>query len=285
MVLLHALHHLGFHKLIVCHLNHGLRGRAARADGNLVRQAATRMRAGWETAKADVKAYAAQNKCSVELAARELRFAFFSRCARQHRCPRLFLAHHADDQIETSLFHFRRGSGAAGIAGMKPVSNRAGLEIIRPLLGLSRDEISAYAREKNIPWREDASNQDLTHTRNRLRREVLPAISTALGPSHRAAILRAAEILREEDAWMESLVPPVTKQLACETLRAMPEALRRRFVLRWLKEQGVPEAGFQETMRTLALLNDGRGPAKVSLPGDFHARRRTGKIFLEPSNP
>jgi len=285
MVLLHALHDLGYHKLIICHLNHGLRGAAASADRNLVRKAATRMGTGWETAKVDVKAYAAQKKCSVELAARELRFAFFSRCARQHRCPRLFLAHHADDQIETSLFNFLRGTGAAGIAGMKPVSLRAGLEIIRPLLGVSRDEIAAYAREKDIPWREDASNQDRAHQRNRLRLDVLPAITTALGTSHRAAILRAAEILREEDAWMESLVPPVTKQLPCETLRAMPEALRRRFVLRWLKQLGVPEAGFQETMRTLALLNDGSGPAKVSLPGNFHARRRTGKIFLERNHP
>ena len=281
MVLLHALHTLGYRKLIVCHLNHGLRGASSRADATLVRKAAARLGLDFESSKVAVKPFALSQKYSLETAGRELRFTFFTRCARKHRCPRILLAHHADDQIETGLFNFLRGTGAAGIAGIKPVSRRAGLEIIRPLLGLSRDEISVCAMKKKIPWREDASNTSRTHTRNRLRHDILPAITKALGTSYRTAILRAAEILREEDAWMESLVPPVTKRLSCKELLVMPEASRRRTVLRWLKKRGVPEAGFQETIRTLCLLNDGSGPAKVSLRGNFQARRRTGKIFLE----
>jgi len=281
MALLHALHSLGYRKLIVCHLDHGLRGVSSKADATLVGKSAARLGLAMESSKAAGKEFAALQKHSLEAACRELRIAFFVSCARKHRCPRIFLAHHADDQIETSLFNFLRGSGAAGIAGIKPVSQVAGLEIIRPLLGVSRDEISAYVIGKKIPWREDASNTSRAHTRNRLRQDILPAITKAFGTSHRAAILRAAEILREEDGWMESLVPPVPKRLDCKKLRALPEALRRRTVLRWLKKYGVPEAGFQETMRTLSLLNDGAGPAKVSLPGNFQARRRTGEIFLE----
>ncbi len=285
MALLHALHAVGYRKLVVCHLNHGLRGASARADSDLARRAALRLGLAFESAKVEAQKCAILQKCSLELAARELRFAFFSQCARKHRCPRLVLAHHADDQIETCLFNFLRGAGAAGLAGIKPVSRRAGLEIIRPLLGISRDEITAYAKQEKLSWREDASNQSRAHTRNRLRLAVLPAITKALGSSHRAAILRAAEILREEDAWMESLVPPVSERLACKSLAAMPEALRRRLVLRWLQKHNVPEAGFQETIRTLSLLNNGSGPARVSLPGNFQARRRAGEIFLEKENP
>jgi hypothetical protein len=107
---------------------------------------------------------------------------------------------------------------------------------------------------------------------------------SALGPSFKAAILRAAEILREEESWMASLVPKVENALCCETLRELPPALRRRIALRWLRQANVPEPGFADTNLVLSLLDVRNGPAKVNLPGNWHARRRAGSLFLETPN-
>ena len=102
-----------------------------------------------------------------------------------------------------------------------------------------------------------------------------------MGASFRQAILRASQILRSEEDWMNSLIPDVGAELSCADLRAMHPALCARTVLRWLRERGVPEAGFQETQRVLALLDTKNGPAKISLPGNMHARRQAGRLFLE----
>ncbi len=285
LVLLHALSALHYQKLVVCHLNHGLRGKEGMADATLVRRQARFLGLPFETERVSASQAARETGQSVELAARELRIAFFSQCARRHRCPRLFLAHHAGDQIETCLFNFLRGSGAAGIAGIKPLSQIGSLQILRPLLSLSRQEITAYAEENQLPWREDASNAETVYTRNRLRHEVLPAVERVMGPAFPAAILRAAEILREEDAWMESQIPPVPSRLSTPNLLGMPLALRRRLVRRWLIHHGIAEAGFQETERVLSLLRGEAGPSKINLPQGHHARRRSREIFLEKAKP
>ncbi len=284
MALLFALHELGYRKLIVCHLNHRLRGAAADADSLLAGRAARELRYPFELGEADVRAYALQAKLSLETGARDLRYAFFRACARDHRCNRLFLAHHGDDQIETCLFNFLRGSGAAGLGGMKPLIHAHRLEILRPMLGVTRKEIAAFVSEKSIPFREDRSNADVAHTRNRLRHRVIPEIERALGSSFRGAILRAAEILREEEAWMASLLPEVRDTLSCTTLRRMPPAVRRRVVLQWLRQASVPEPGFAETNLVLSLLDVRNGPSKINLPGNWHARRRAGHLFLEKPN-
>jgi len=284
MALLFALNFLGYRKLIVCHLNHRMRGAAADADSFLVYAAAKKLGYPLELGEADVRAHARQEKLSLETAARGLRYAFFQTCAKDNRCKRILLAHHGDDQIETCLFNFLRGSGAAGLGGMKPLAHAHGLEIVRPMLGLMRKEITAFVSEQGIPYREDRSNADVAHSRNRLRSRVIPEIERALGPSFKAAILRAAEILREEESWMASLVPKVENALCCATLRELPPALRRRIVLRWLRQANIPEPGFADTNLVLSLLDVRNGPAKVNLPGNWHARRRAGSLFLETPN-
>ncbi|CAN5812004.1 hypothetical protein BH09VER1_BH09VER1_33140 [soil metagenome] len=281
MALFHALREIGFTKLVVCHLNHGLRGAASRADAALVRKTAEKFGSPFEAQRVDTGSFARAEAKSLETAARELRMSFFEACARKHRCPHIFLAHHRDDQVETILFNFLRGSGAAGLGGMKVVSQFRNLEIIRPLLGVSRAEITAYVRAAKIPFREDQSNTDPVHTRNRLRHQLIPEIEKSFGKSFGDAVVRAGEILREEDAWMASQVPPISPKLRCRALKTMPLALQRRTVLAWLRSQGMCDAGYQETSRVLSLLNDGSGPAKVSLPGGVHARRRAGEIFWE----
>jgi tRNA(Ile)-lysidine synthase len=152
------------------------------------------------------------------------------------------------------------------------------------MLGITRKEIAAFVSEKSIPFREDRSNADVAHTRNRLRHRVIPEIERALGSSFRGAILRAAEILREEEAWMVSLLPEVGDTLSCTTLRRMPPAVRRRLVLQWLRQASVPEPGFAETNLVLSLLDVRNGPSKINLPGNWHARRRAGHLFLEKPN-
>ena len=279
MALLHALKRLGFQKLIVCHLDHGLRGKKSRGDAKFVTKQAALLGCEVEAARARTKEFAKATGRSLEAAARELRRAFFLECTKRRRCRRLLIAHHADDQVETCLFNFLRGSGAAGLAGIRPESTQGGLRIIRPMLEIPRDEISAFVAANKIPFREDHTNAELEHTRNRIRNLVIPAIAKAFGESFRGAVLRASHIFRIEDEWMESQTPEVAQALSCSVLRVMPEALRRRTVLRWLRRSAVPEPGFVETLRVLSLL-DTAGPAKVSLPGNLHARRRAGEIFL-----
>lgn len=281
MVLLRALGEAGFRRMIVCHLDHQLRGKASRADAALVRRTAAKLGLPFESAKCRTQDYAAAEGKSVELAARELRRAFFQACATKHRCRRLILAHHADDQVETCLFNFLRGTGSAGLAGMRPVSKQGGLTIVRPLLDVSRSDIAAFAQARRVAFREDASNADLAHTRNRLRQQVLPAIEKAFGPAFRPAILRAAEILRGEEDFLASQVPDVGTQLTCAGLRRLPIAIQRRTVLAWLRRSGIVDPGFFETRLVLGLLDVADGPAKVNLPGGQYARRRAGVIFIE----
>ena len=181
MALLHWLKEHGFCKIVVCHLDHGLRAES-RADARFVADFAKTLCAQCEVARSNVAALAKRRKISIEAAAREARYKFFARMARKHSCPHLFLAHHADDQVETFLFNLLRGSGSAGLGGMSPHSLRDdGLVVLRPLLGVWREEIDAYIAAHALPFREDGSNTDPRYTRNRIRHAALPALEAALG--------------------------------------------------------------------------------------------------------
>jgi len=281
MVLLHALLAAGFKDLVVCHLNHTLRGQSSDADARLVVSEARRLNLPVEHAKARTAEFAASQKKSLELAARELRMAFFEECSARAKTKSLVLAHHADDQVETCLFNFLRGSGAAGLGGMRPVAQLGKLSVYRPLLSVTRTQIEAFRKQQKVRFREDATNAGLEHTRNKIRHRVLPLLAEVMGESYRSAILRASEILRNEDDWMSSLLPETPRELDCKELREMHPAMQSRVILRWLRKCGVPEAGHAETLRILALLDTVNGPSKVNLPVNHHARRRSGVLFME----
>jgi len=288
MALLHGLLLLGFKRLVVCHLNHRLRGGVAAADACFVARQASILGLSFHEGKIDVLDFAAREKLSLETAAREARHQFFSDCSKQERCSRVFLAHHQDDQIETILHHFFRGSGRRGLGGMMASSvvkiGRRRLELLRPMLDIPRAAIESWLEQKQILWREDATNLSPAHTRNRLRHELLPKLAALLGRDFRAPILRLASILGPEDDFLDSLAANIAKgrTLAVADLREQPLALQRRTILLWLRNQRLDEPGFREVQTVLRLLNPSGVPAKVNLPGDRHARRRAGRIFLEP---
>jgi tRNA(Ile)-lysidine synthase len=281
VALLHALQERGFRRLIVCHLDHQLRDSSA-GDARFVKKLAKIWKLEFESAAVDVAAEAKRSKRSIETAARAARYAFFDAVAKKRGCPRIFLAHHADDQVETFLFHLFRGAGATGLGGMRALhSDLAGLEVARPLLAVWREEIDRYIVAHGLDFREDDSNADLRFTRNRLRLEIIPAISQAFGRDVRRAIWRAAEILRREDEFLAALPAgdEAADELSVSELREFPVAVQRRSLLLWLRAHGIPHAGFEEVEAVRALL--AMRVAKVNLPGGWHARRNRGRIFLE----
>ena len=293
VALLHGLLAAGYGRLVVCHLDHGLRGRAARADARFVERMAAKLGLPTETGRVDVPALAASAKLSLETAAREARYHFFSEAARRHRCRTLFLAHHADDQVETFLFNLLRGAGPAGLAAMAAESEwtvgRRTLRIVRPMLSIWRTEIDESLQAHSLKWREDATNADPAHaTRNRLRAEVLPLLEKTMGREVRQALWRTADILGAEETWIAGLLAaegPVPTPLPLAALADQPVAKQRRIIRAWLTTSGVLGIGYREVEEARALLDKNNGPAKINLPGHWHARRRQGTLFLEQSEP
>jgi tRNA(Ile)-lysidine synthase len=288
IALLHYLVDLGYNKLVVCHLNHQLRGRESRRDARFVEKIARNLRFDCEIGSTDVGALAKRSKLSIETAARFARLAFFVEVARRRRCPRIFLAHHADDLVETALLNLFRGASPGGMAAMRKISvHRIGktqLTILRPLLGVWRGEIDAYINYRHLEFREDATNAVLHSSRNKIRHRILPDIEKQFGRDVRKTIWRAAQIWSEEEAVLDSLVSsqmtPGTN-LAVAALRKMPVALQRRTIFRWLRVREVAEIGFDLVERVRSLIEPGTKAAKINLPRDQHVRRRAGKIFVE----
>jgi tRNA(Ile)-lysidine synthase len=251
--------------LSIVHLNHQLRGAESDADEQFVRALADLHDLEIACEGRDVKANAAGNKLSLEAAARKLRYEFF-RCVLQSGVNRIATAHTLDDQAETVLLKLTRGAGTRGLAGVYPrilvrrpsssvaeeavssqlsalsESAKPAIEgsIIRPLLGTRRSQLREYLAEIGQSWREDATNQDLRHTRNRIRHEVLPRIEQELNPSICEVLAETADIAREEEEYWEYEVGRLLPQLWHKNedggsldrraLGKQPLALRRRLV-------------------------------------------------------
>jgi tRNA(Ile)-lysidine synthase len=286
VALLHLLVDLGYKRLIVCHFNHQLRGRSSDADARFVEKLAADF--DFELDSADVRVLAKKKKMSIETAAREARYSFFAKVAKRRRCRTIFLAHHADDLVETFLINLLRGAGLTGLAAMREVSTRhigaVDLTIVRPLLALWRSEIDAYVRAHRLKFREDASNKNLSPLRNRIRHRVVPYLEKTLGRNIRQNIWRTATIAADEENWIDNQVrvsPNRDDHLSVKELRTLPFALQRRTILKWLRAQNISEIGFDAIERVRSLLDPTAHVAKVNLAKDRHVRRRAGKLFID----
>jgi tRNA(Ile)-lysidine synthase len=272
IALLHAMVRIG-RKPVVLHFDHDWRATSG-DDAAFVKEQARKLGLKYIGGKMR------SSKNHREADARAARYAFFAKAARRFRIPHLVLAHHADDQVETFLMQLLRGSGAAG-RGMDFLSERDGLILHRPWLGVWKKEITAYARRRKLAWREDATNSDTRHRRNLIRRRVLPYLQDRLGVRVAENLFRAAEIARAESEWLDALCAAAAREpeLSVKALRAAPLAQRRRTLLRWLQGRGVKDISFADVEAVRGLL-DKSDPAKVNLSAGRFARRRAGKIFV-----
>lgn len=179
---------LGF-QIHLAHVNFRLRGAESDADAQWLRQWAQERNFPIEIQEIPSDHWHAG--INIQLEARRLRYAWFEKLGKELSISKLATAHHADDQAETILFQFFRGTGLAGLRGILPVSG----SLIRPLLGVSKNEIVAFAREHIGGWREDASNEKTDYRRNQIRHQILPVIQSAF-PGFSAVIRRNAERIR-----------------------------------------------------------------------------------------
>lgn len=292
VALLHLLLEAGFTNLILCHLNHGLRGKESDGDAAFVKRLAKKLGLKCEIEVENVTALAKQRRISVETAAREARHAFLLRMAEKHDIWVVFLAHHAEDQAETILANLCRGSGLSGLAGMRLVQRLdSGLHLVRPLLHARRDEIDAFLKTKRIKFREDSSNRSPKHRRNRLRHEVLPLLNDVFVRDVSALIARLGVLADRDDDFLQQQAAaflsaagnlnedrslPVTKEL----LALHPAVLSRVFAL-WLREVlELPGIEHDEIEAAMAMLSPD-GPAKINLPHDRHLRRKARRLWVE----
>ena len=171
VVMLDLCKSLGY-RFIVAHCNFQLRGKESERDEDFVKSLGKKYSAEIFVRKFDTEAFAAANKVSIQVAARQLRYAWFNQLIEEGKANYIVTAHHLDDNIETVLMNFFKGTGLSGLRGMLPKSGK----IVRPLLFKRKEELLHYAKENNLQWVEDSSNQSDKYSRNYLRHQLIPII-------------------------------------------------------------------------------------------------------------
>ncbi|MAP80883.1 MAG: tRNA lysidine(34) synthetase TilS [Aequorivita sp.] len=173
VVLTHLLSKMNL-KIALAHCNFSLRGKESDDDEDFVINLAENLGVTVYTETFDTKKYAKEHKISTQMAARDLRYAWFEELLTLHKFQYIVTAHHLDDDLETFFINLSRGTGLSGLSGIPKKNNK----VVRPLLNFSREDIFQYAQKNSLNWREDSSNKKADYLRNKLRLAVLPQFKT-----------------------------------------------------------------------------------------------------------
>jgi tRNA(Ile)-lysidine synthase len=278
-------------ELSAAHLNHGLRPGRAEEDAEWTRDLCRRLDVPLALERFEVAERARAAQWNLEEAARIVRYEFFQRTATNLGATHVAVAHNADDQVETVLHHVFRGTGLAGLRGMRRTRPLAsGISLIRPLLSVRRVEIEGWLAELEQNYRTDATNADISRTRNRIRHSVLPMLEREFGPTLRESILRLAEQADERQSSIEadadrllmaSLADDSSDicRLDCRAFADHPRHLVREvFVSLWRRKNWPRQRmGFTEWDRLYQLT---RETGKFVLPGNLQATRRGSLLVI-----
>ncbi len=274
-------------ELVIAHYEHGLRGQASIDDAAFVEAFARERGVEFIGGHGDVKAFAAEQKISVETAARTLRYKFLSETRRDLNCDAIALAHHADDQAETILMRLLRGATLTGLSAMKfrTRSDDYGL-LIRPLLNFRKDALENFCRRRNLTPRLDATNFETDATRNKIRLELIPTLET-FNPALVETLCRFGEVAADEAdfiaAQTDKIFPAVVRDnsiVRAEFVKLHP-ALQRAVVKKFVAQVtgSVKDFGFVhfEGVRNVLI----SGLTGVELPKHFRADLRHGKLYIK----
>ncbi|TAF93598.1 MAG: tRNA lysidine(34) synthetase TilS [Cytophagia bacterium] len=195
----------------MAHCNFQLRGQESEGDADFVRQLATRCGVPFYEERFDTAHFATQNGLSTQMAARDLRYAWFEKIRATHQYDWILTAHHQNDVLETILLNLTRGSNWAGLQGILPKNGR----VLRPLLFATQDDIASFATQAQLTWREDSSNQTDYYHRNLLRHQVVPVLQQ-INPKVVGAVAEtAARMAAVVRIWQENLAQ-TTQQITTQ---------------------------------------------------------------------
>ena len=186
-------------RVFAFHMNHGIRGEEADRDEQFVGELCKQLEIPLTVVHEKVETYAEEHGLSGEEAGRILRYRHLEETAERYQCAKIAVAHHEDDDAETVLLNLFRGSGLAGLSGIRPVRGK----IIRPLLCVSRKEIEEYLKEQGFSWCEDSTNRENDYTRNKIRNELLPWVRENINSRAAEHILAASELAAQADVYFE----------------------------------------------------------------------------------
>jgi len=258
--------------LSVLHLDHGLRGEESRQDAEFVRGLADRLGLPLSLRETSV----AQSADNLEQAARQARLAFFRETIASGAVQRVATGHTRSDQAETVLFRFLRGSGTAGLAGIRPVTSEG---IVRPLIEVERSEVRQFLLERGIAWREDSTNSSLQFARNRIRRELLPQIAREWNPAIGETLANTADWALAEEAWWDAEIDRLASRhftvtdgailLRAPLLGALPLAVARRLVRRAMElaKGDLRAIDFGHIASVMDLARSTEGHGRLQAPG------------------
>ncbi|RED44930.1 tRNA lysidine(34) synthetase TilS [Seonamhaeicola aphaedonensis] len=238
VVLVHLCHELSLN-MALAHCNFNLRGKESDGDEDFVIQLADSLDIEAFTESFDTQGYANQYKISVQMAARELRYFWFDELAQQLKFDYILTAHHADDNLETFLINFSRGTGLDGLTGIPPINNK----FVRPLLPFSREQIVDYAKANELVWRVDSSNASTKYLRNKLRHEVIPILKE-INPS----LLQSYQSTINNLSDATDIVEDHLEQFFQEAVVSMEEN-KMVFKISEFKKQNNPRAYLFETFK------------------------------------
>ncbi|MFM2207620.1 MAG: tRNA lysidine(34) synthetase TilS [Bacteroidota bacterium] len=248
------------YRFAIGHVNFGLRGKESSLDAAFVREKSKRWKIPFHLLEADTRSYADLHRCSIQVAAREIRYAWLNKLAEEQGFSAIATAHHLDDSIETFFINLLRGSGIHGLGGI-PVRNG---KIIRPLLFADREMILQYATTKRMTWREDASNRKEDYLRNRIRHTLMPVLNR-LQPSLHHVMERNMELIRFAEGVFGERMHEISGKLKSRRGDSVSIPIGA------LLESGQPELLLQEL-----LLQEG---VRIREPEKMLVRGRPGKVF------
>jgi tRNA(Ile)-lysidine synthase len=265
MTLLHLLRAAGY-RVGVAHCNFGLRGKASDGDEQLVRSGCSTKNIPLFVKRFDTAGYVGRQGISIQMAARELRYAWFEEVAAAHGFDKIAVAHNANDEVETFFLNLVRGTGLRGLTGMAPAQGK----VVRPLLFAPRSEILQYAQEHGVRFREDASNSQVKYARNRIRLNVLTEL-TKINPSLLTTMQGNMEHLKAAQRLVLGMVDDLQKKACCQRggkLHVKISELPTGQVAFWLFEL-LREHGFS-------------GATVGDIAAALHGE--SGKIFYSPTH-
>ncbi len=292
LCLMGALREAGY-PLIAAHFDHQIREESAR-DAQTVKEICAALRVECRVESAPVGAHAAENKLSLEEAARKLRYSFLFRLARAANAQAVAVGHTADDQAETILMHILRGSALHGLQGMSPravlPSFDAQIPLVRPLLRLTRAETVAYCRARGLAFVHDSSNDSLAYRRNRIRLQLLPLLET-YNPQIRQALNRLAQAASAELQILDSLEDSLWRDCAARgdgfvaldlsRLANGADVFLKRLILRAMRSLSPELDAAQETLnRAAAEIKSGKQGRKTSLQGGLYLLREGAQVYV-----